>query len=72
MFSKLLKIGELAHLNHISVGTLRHYDEIGLLKPEYVDPETNYRYYSIEQSALIDIIQFLKNFDFPSTKLIHY
>ncbi|MBE6083614.1 MULTISPECIES: MerR family transcriptional regulator [Tissierellales] len=69
MFSKLLKIGELAHLNHISVGTLRHYDEIGLLKPEYVDPETNYRYYSIEQSALIDIIQFLKNFDFSLDKI---
>ena len=42
----LFKIGEIAELFHLNIKTLRYYDEIGLVKPEVVDPETGYRYYS--------------------------
>lgn len=63
MFSKL-KIGEFAELNSISIQTLRYYEKVGLIAPIYVDSETNYRYYHLNQSASVDIIQFLKRFEF--------
>ena len=47
-------IGEISKLSRISLKTLRYYDEIGLLKPKYVNQENNYRYYSIEQLTTID------------------
>jgi DNA-binding transcriptional MerR regulator len=40
----VIKIGDFARLGHVSVVTLRHYDEIGLLKPIAVDRCTGYRY----------------------------
>lgn len=40
---KLFQIGDVAKMFHISVGSLRHYEQVGLLKPEYTDPETSYR-----------------------------
>jgi len=42
-------IGLFSRINRITTKTLRHYDEIGLLKPENVDEETGYRYYTNEQ-----------------------
>ena len=57
----LLPIGKMAELNHTSVQTLRYYDKIDLLKPLYVDEETNYRYYDIRQSAILDMIQYMKS-----------
>lgn len=45
----MLKIGEFSKLSHISVRMLRHYDEIGLLHPKEVDPDTGYRIYGEEQ-----------------------
>ncbi len=39
----MLNIGEFARLGQVSPRMLRHYDQLGLLKPERVDPETGYR-----------------------------
>ena len=36
------------------------YDEKGLLKPRYIDPETGYRYYDIDQNARLDVIVYMK------------
>lgn len=55
-----LRIGQMAALNFVSVQTLRHYEEIGLLVPDEVDGATGYRYYDIRQSARLDMIQYLK------------
>lgn len=46
---ELFRIGEVAKIYHMSVGTLRHYEQMGLLQPEYTDPATGYRYYSVRQ-----------------------
>ncbi|CEO12157.1 MerR family transcriptional regulator [[Clostridium] sordellii] len=54
-------IGEISKLSSISLKTLRYYDEIGLLKPKYVNKENNYRYYSIEQLTTIDLIKLFKS-----------
>ena len=40
------KIGEFSKLARVTVRTLRHYEDIGLLKPDIVDRWTGYRYYS--------------------------
>lgn len=55
-----LKIGEMAKLNNISVQALRHYDKIGLLKPFYIDEYSGYRFYHINQSAKLDLINYMK------------
>ncbi|HZS04242.1 MAG TPA: MerR family transcriptional regulator [Blastocatellia bacterium] len=42
----MLRIGDFSRLSQVSVKALRFYDEIGLLKPTYVDRATGYRYYA--------------------------
>jgi DNA-binding transcriptional MerR regulator/effector-binding domain-containing protein len=56
----MLSIGEFARLAAVSVRTLRHYDEIGLLPPAQVDPQTGYRYYSAGQLGQLNRIVALK------------
>ncbi|MBS4749633.1 MerR family transcriptional regulator [Carnobacteriaceae bacterium zg-ZUI78] len=63
MYQKI-KIGEFAKQNHISIQTLRYYEQIGLLKPAYIDDVSKYRYYHIHQSSMVDAIHYLKQFDF--------
>ena len=41
----MLKIGEFSKLSRVSVRMLRHYDEMGLLRPAEIDRFTDYRYY---------------------------
>ena len=43
-----LKIGEFAKLNNVTTKMLRHYDEIGLLKPACIDESTGYRSYDAD------------------------
>ena len=50
----------MARLNRTTVPTLRHYDEIGLLKPCCIRRESGYRYYDIKQSARFDMICYMK------------
>src|SRR5262245_48977359 len=42
----MLRIGDFARLSQVTVKALRFYDEIGLLKPTFVDRVTGYRYYA--------------------------
>lgn len=46
---ELIAIGRFARLSGLSVGTLRHYDEVGLLRPAEVDGDTGYRRYRPDQ-----------------------
>ena len=56
----MLKIGEFSRLSQVTVKTLHHYDDIGLLKPSDVDSDTGYRYYSLDQLPHIHRIMALK------------
>ncbi len=60
----MIKIGDFARLGQVSIVTLRHYDEIGLLKPVKVDDFTGYRYYSVEQLPRLNRILALKDLGF--------
>lgn len=59
----LFSIGQMAGLFGMSIRTLRYYDKIGLLQPEYVNPETNYRYYSSAQFERLNTIKYLRALD---------
>lgn len=60
----MLKIGDFSALSKISIFMLRHYNEIGLLIPVFIDEFTGYRYYSEEQLPIANRIQALKNMGF--------
>lgn len=47
------------------MGTLRHYEQTGLLAPEYVDEKTDYRYYSARQFEILNTIRYLRVLDIP-------
>jgi DNA-binding transcriptional MerR regulator/effector-binding domain-containing protein len=64
----MFSIGEFARLGTVSVRTLRHYDEIGLLQPAKVDPETGYRSYSASQLGQLNRIIALKDLGFSLTQ----
>jgi DNA-binding transcriptional MerR regulator/effector-binding domain-containing protein len=60
----MFSIGEFARLGSVSVRTLRHYDEIGLLHPAKVDPNTGYRSYAADQFGQLNRIMALKDLGF--------
>ncbi|MEV1249517.1 MerR family transcriptional regulator [Nonomuraea sp. NPDC049750] len=62
---KLMTIGRFARLTGLSVGTLRHYDEVGLLSPASVDPATGYRRYRMAQAERARQIRMLRWDDLP-------
>ncbi|MBF4693511.1 MerR family transcriptional regulator [Fusibacter ferrireducens] len=64
-------IGELAKMFNISTDTLRHYDRIGLLKPE-CDPNNDYRYYDIRSFFKLSRILFFKNLDISLEEINRY
>ena len=57
----MLKIGDFSKLAHVSIKTLHHYDELGLLKPVHIDRFSGYRYYGLEQLATLNRILALKD-----------
>src|ERR1700691_6668177 len=60
----MFSIGEFARLGSVSVRTLRHYDEIGLLHPAKVDPNTGHRSYAADQFGQLNRIMALKDLGF--------
>lgn len=69
---ELFQIGQVAKLYHLSVGTLRHYEKMGLLRPEYTDPATGYRYYSIRQFEELTNIRYLRALGMPLEEIAAY
>ena len=65
----LFPIGEVSKLFHISVSSLRHYENIGLLTPEHVSPDSGYRYYGTEQFEVLNTIRYLRALDMPLTEI---
>ncbi len=57
--TNLYTIGEVSRFLKISTKALRHYDDMGILKPHYISPDTSYRYYSYDQFFTIDVIRYL-------------
>ena len=60
-----LQIKEFAELTGVSVRTLHYYDEIGLLKPSFVDEQNGYRFYDEASLERMQEILFYRELDFP-------
>jgi DNA-binding transcriptional MerR regulator len=60
-----LTVGDFSRSTHLSVKTLRHYHEVGLLEPVAVNPGTGYRYYSAEQIPTAQVIRRLRDLEMP-------
>ena len=66
----MLKIGEFSKLSRVSIRMLRHYDDIGLLKPAEIDSFTGYRYYSPDQLPVVGRITALKDMGFQLADIV--
>lgn len=60
----MFRIGEFSIIAQVSGRLLRYYDEIGLLVPEYTDPQSGYRYYSAKQLPRLNRILASKELGF--------
>lgn len=62
-------IGQFAQIAKVSVRTLRHYDDVGLLRPASVDPATGYRSYAAAQLPSLNRILVLKDLGFTLAEI---
>ena len=70
--SQYMSIGKVSKLKNVSIKSLRYYDQIGILKPAFVNTETNYRYYTKEQLYLLDAITVCLKLGIPLKDLNNY
>lgn len=60
-----MSIGRFSRLTGLSLHTLRHYDDLGLLLPASVDASTGYRRYTADQIAIAKRIQRFRFMEMP-------
>ena len=60
----MFRIGDFSRLARVTIRTLHHYDEAGLLQPAQVDQHTGYRYYAAAQLQTLQRILLLKDLGF--------
>jgi DNA-binding transcriptional MerR regulator/effector-binding domain-containing protein len=60
-----LTVGEFSRMTHLSVKTLRHYHQVGLLEPAEVNSGTGYRYYLPDQVPTAQVIRRLRDLEMP-------
>ena len=70
--SQYMSIGKVSKLKNVSIKSLRYYDQIGILKPAFVNTETNYRYYTKDQLYLLDAITVCIKLGIPLKDLNNY
>ena len=70
--SQYMSIGKVSKLKNVSIKSLRYYDQIGILKPAFVNTETNYRYYTENQLYLLDAITVCIKLGIPLKDLNNY
>ena len=58
-------MGDFSRATHLSVKTLRHYHQVGLLEPATVSPDTGYRYYAAGQIPTAQVIRRLRDLEMP-------
>ena len=59
------RIGEVSQVTGISKDTLHFYNKIGLLVPDHIDPDNQYRYYSLRNLWQLDIITTCRKLNIP-------
>lgn len=72
MEKKYLTISEFAKLRNVSIGSLRYYEQLKILTPAKIDPDSKYRYYLPEQLATLDTILLCVELDIPLKELENF
>ncbi len=67
-----LSIGEVVKMKGVTHRALRHYDELGILKPAYINPDTKYRYYAKSQMIILDIVMLCAPLGIPLQSFKNY
>lgn len=67
----MYSIGKFSKLTGLSTKTLIWYDNIGLLKPDFVNEENGYRYYTADSIKRLANIQFLQSLDFSINEIMN-
>ena len=67
----MFSIGEFSRIARVTAKQLRHYEKLGLLKPEWIDPETGYRYYTGVQLPRLNRILVLKELGLSLDQVRH-
>lgn len=62
---RLFSIGKLSKLTGVHIQSLRYYETLGILRPAYVDPHSQYRYYTFAQTRIVEAIQYCVELDLP-------
>ncbi|MFG2548322.1 MerR family transcriptional regulator [Streptomyces sp. NPDC048581] len=65
----MLTIGAFAKACRLSPKALRLYDELELLKPSRVDPDTGYRYYAVAQLEQARLVAWLRRLGMPLARI---
>lgn len=65
----MLRIGDFSRLSGVSIKALRHYDDIGLLRPAAIDEDTSYRHYTGSQLVLARRIAALRDLGFSLSEI---
>lgn len=65
----MYRIGMFSKLGKVTVKTLHHYDEVGLLAPAFTDEENGYRYYTTSQLFRLNEIVALRQMGFSIAEI---
>jgi DNA-binding transcriptional MerR regulator len=68
----LVPIGRFSKICRLSISSLRYYDELGLLRPALVDPDSSYRYYRLSQVRVAETIRLLRALEMPLDEVRAY
>ena len=58
-------IGDFSRMTHLSIKTLRHYHDVGVLVPAEVDPATGYRFYGLDQVPVAQVVRRFRDLGMP-------
>ena len=61
----MYSIGEFSLITRLSVKTLRHYHDEGIMIPDYIDDDSGYRYYRESSVDKAIAIKMLRDMEFP-------
>ena len=62
---ELLSIGTFANMTRLSIKALRLYDQLEILQPLHIDPQSGYRYYGIDQVPGARMLRNMRDMDMP-------
>ena len=69
---EFLSVGEMSRMFNLNKQTLQYYDKEGIFRPEYRNPENNYRLYRFDQVYGLALICYLRKIGFSIAQIKNY